>query len=40
MPEVLTDNGVSWKVYQDPTSNVLFNVLDYFESYVQAVGPD
>ena len=33
MPELLTDNGVSWKVYQDPTSNALFNVLDYFKSF-------
>jgi phospholipase C len=33
MPEVLTNNGVSWKVYQDPTSNLLFNVLPYFSSF-------
>ncbi len=33
MPELLTDHGVSWKVYQDPTSNVLFNVLDYFKNF-------
>ena len=33
MPEVLTDNGVSWKVYQDPTSNTLFNTLTYFSSF-------
>ncbi len=33
MPEVLTDNGVSWKVYQDPTSNLLFNTLTYFSSF-------
>ena len=33
MPELLTDNGVSWKVYQDPTSNALFNVLPYFKSF-------
>jgi phospholipase C len=33
MPEVLTDNSVSWKVYQDPTSTLLFNVLPYFSSF-------
>ena len=33
VPELLTEHGVSWKVYQDPTSNVLFNVLDYFKSF-------
>jgi phospholipase C len=33
MPELLSEHGVSWKVYQDPTSNVLFNVLDYFKSF-------
>ena len=35
MPEVLTQAGVSWKVYQDPTSNALFNVLTYFKNYVK-----
>jgi phospholipase C len=35
MPEVLTDNGVSWKVYQDPTSNLLFNTLSYFTSFFE-----
>ncbi len=35
MPEVLTDHGVSWKVYQDPTSTVLFNVLPYFASFTK-----
>ncbi|HEX3841501.1 MAG TPA: alkaline phosphatase family protein [Acidimicrobiales bacterium] len=35
MPEVLTDHGVSWKVYQDPTGNVLFNVLDYFKNFTK-----
>jgi len=34
MPEVLTEHGVSWKVYQDPTGNALFNVLDYFKNYI------
>ena len=34
LPEVLTEHGVSWKVYQDPTSNVLFNVLNYFKNFV------
>src|SRR4029077_6507498 len=33
-PEVLTQAGVSWKVYQDPTSNALFNVLPYFKPFV------
>ena len=33
MPEVLTEHGVSWKVYQDPVSNTLFNVLDYFKGF-------
>ncbi|HWE70986.1 MAG TPA: alkaline phosphatase family protein [Acidimicrobiales bacterium] len=35
MPELLTDHGVSWKVYQDPVSNTLFNVLDYFKSFTK-----
>jgi phospholipase C len=39
MPEVLTDNGVSWRVYQDPTSNVLFNVLGYFSSFFDPSTP-
>jgi phospholipase C len=33
MPELLTEHGVSWKVYQDPVSNTLFNVLDYFKTF-------
>ncbi len=33
LPELLTEHGVTWKVYQDPTSNVLFNVLNYFKSF-------
>ena len=33
MPEVLSDHGVTWKVYQDPTSNTLFNVLPYFSRF-------
>ena len=33
MPELLTEHRVSWKVYQDPTSTVLFNVLSYFKQY-------
>jgi phospholipase C len=33
MPELLTEHGVSWKVYQDPVSNTLFNVLDYFKGF-------
>ncbi|MHB8437717.1 MAG: alkaline phosphatase family protein [Acidimicrobiales bacterium] len=32
IPELLTNHGVSWKVYQDPTSQALFNVLNYFKS--------
>jgi phospholipase C len=39
MPEVLTDHGVSWKVYQDPTSTVLFNVLPYFASFTKPANP-
>jgi phospholipase C len=39
MPEVLNEHGVSWKVYQDPTSNALFNVLDYFKNYVNPSAP-
>jgi phospholipase C len=35
MPEVLTEHGVSWKVYQDPTGNVFFNVLDYFKNFTK-----
>jgi phospholipase C len=35
MPEALAEAGVSWKVYQDPSSNAVFNVLDYFEQYVE-----
>jgi phospholipase C len=36
MPEVLNDHGVTWKVYQDPTSNALFNVLTYFENFTKS----
>ena len=39
VPELLTDHGVSWKVYQDPTSNLLFNVLDYFRSFAAPSTP-
>lgn len=35
IPEVLTDHTVTWKVYQDPTSNALFNVLSYFRKYMK-----
>jgi phospholipase C len=35
MPELLTEHGVSWKVYQDPTANVLFNVLPYFKNFAK-----
>lgn len=33
MPEALTAAGVSWKVYGDPTAQLLFNVLAYFSQY-------
>jgi phospholipase C len=39
MPELLTAHGVSWKVYQDPTSNLLFNVLPYFRSFAKPSTP-
>jgi len=32
-PEALTEGGVSWKVYQDPTTTVLYNVLPFFKSF-------
>jgi phospholipase C len=35
VPELLTANGVSWKVYQDPTSQTLFNVLTYFKNFFE-----
>jgi len=38
MPELLSAHGVSWKVYQDPTSNLLFNVLPYFRSFAKPSG--
>jgi phospholipase C len=34
-PERLTQAGVSWKVYQDPSSNALFNVLPYFKNFAK-----
>ncbi|MBV8160869.1 MAG: twin-arginine translocation signal domain-containing protein, partial [Acidimicrobiia bacterium] len=33
MPEALRDAGVSWKMYGDPTGQVLFNPLPYFKQY-------
>ncbi|HET7522781.1 MAG TPA: alkaline phosphatase family protein [Acidimicrobiales bacterium] len=39
MPELLTQAGVGWKVYQDPTSNALFNVLDYFKNFAKPTNP-
>ena len=33
VPELLTQHDVTWKVYQDPSSNALFNVLPYFKSF-------
>ncbi|HEX3427034.1 MAG TPA: alkaline phosphatase family protein [Acidimicrobiales bacterium] len=39
MPEVLTDHGVGWKVYQDPTGSALFNVLNYFKTFNKPANP-
>jgi phospholipase C len=39
MPEVLTDHGITWKVYQDPTSTLLFNVLPYFSTFAKPANP-
>jgi len=39
MPELLTEAGLGWKVYQDPTSNALFNVLDYFKNFAKPSSP-
>jgi phospholipase C len=33
MPERLSAHGVSWKVYSDPTTGFLDNVLTYFKQY-------
>jgi phospholipase C len=33
MPERLQKHGISWKVYQDPISGFLDNVLPYFKAY-------
>ena len=33
MPELLSDHGVSWKTYQDPSSNLLFDVMGYFKKF-------
>jgi phospholipase C len=33
MPELLSEHGVSWKVYQDPTGTAFFNVLPYFKNF-------
>ena len=35
MPELLTHHGIGWKVYQDPTSNLLFNILPYFKHFAK-----
>jgi phospholipase C len=35
MPEVLSEHNVSWKVYQDPTGTVFFNVLPYFKNFAE-----
>jgi phospholipase C len=50
MPEVLSDHGISWKVYQPPGTSVGpginlalydgFNVLLYFKQYVSHSGTD
>ncbi|MDE3086735.1 MAG: hypothetical protein KGJ77_08205 [Acidobacteriota bacterium] len=39
VPELLTAHGVSWKVYQDPTSQALFNVLTYFRRFATPSDP-
>jgi phospholipase C len=39
MPELLSEHNVSWKVYQDPTSNALFNVLTYFKNFFNPQTP-
>jgi phospholipase C len=39
IPEVLTAHDVSWKVYQDPTSQTLFNVLTYFKNFFKPSTP-
>ncbi|MBJ7608924.1 MAG: phospholipase [Candidatus Dormibacteraeota bacterium] len=33
MPEQLEAKGITWKVYTDPTSNTINNVLAYFKAY-------
>ncbi len=33
MPERLSKNGVSWKVYTDPAAGILDSVLPYFKAY-------
>jgi phospholipase C len=33
MPELLTEHGVSWKIYQDPSATAFFNVIDYFKNF-------
>jgi phospholipase C len=33
MPEQLLDEGVTWKVYNDPTGLALFSPLPYFKAY-------
>ena len=38
LPEMLSEHGVSWKVYQDPTSMALFNVLTYFKNFIKPSG--
>jgi phospholipase C len=39
MPEVLTEAGVSWRVYQDTTGAALFNPLPYFKAYNDPASP-
>jgi phospholipase C len=39
VPELLTEHGVKWKVYQDPASDVLFNLLPYFKSFASPSNP-
>ena len=39
MPEQLSDAGVTWKVYNDPTGLALFSPLPYFKAYTDETTP-
>lgn len=39
MPELLTNHGISWKIYQDPSSNLLFDVMGYFKNFAHPSTP-